>query len=132
MPQANLEIVGRTLEAAGREDWNALVEDLDPAVEIEDTDIPDADHYRGREGFFRWLADWSASWEAWRIEDVELRPAGDDTVVALFRMIVKGAGSGIEMERADAMVYSLHGGKIVKVSYYNDQAQALKAAGLSE
>jgi ketosteroid isomerase-like protein len=131
MPQANMEIVGRVLEAVGREDWDAVVEELDPAVEIEDNDIPDADHYRGREGFFRWLGDWNASWEAWRIEDVELRPAGDD-VVALFQIVVKGAGSGIELARADAMVYAFHDGKIVKCSYYNDQAKALEAAGLAE
>ena len=130
MSDQNVEVVGRTLAAARQQDWAALAAELDPDVEIDDRDIPDADEYRGQDDFFRWLERWGSSWESWRIEDVELRPSGDDTVVALFRMIVRGKGSGIEMERADAIVYGLRSGKIVKVVYYNDQSQALEAAGL--
>jgi hypothetical protein len=44
--------------------------------------------------------------------------------------VVTGSGSGIEMKRADALVCGLSDGKIVKMGYYNDQAQALTAAGL--
>jgi hypothetical protein len=55
---------------------------------------------------------------------------GDDTVLALFRMIATGKGSGIEMERADAVLYVLGRAKIVKVVYYNDQSEALEAAGV--
>jgi ketosteroid isomerase-like protein len=128
--QQNLEVVGRTFEAVGRRDWASVAAELDPDVEIEDRDIPDADEYRGRDGFFTWLERWGSSWESWRIEDIELRAAGDDTVVALFRMTATGKGSGIEMRRADAMVYGLRDGKIVNVVYYNDQSAALEDAGM--
>jgi len=47
-------------------------------------------------------------------------------------MVAKGRGSGIEINREDAIAYTLHGGKITRVEYYNDQQQALEAAGLSE
>jgi ketosteroid isomerase-like protein len=53
--QQNLEVVGRTFEAVGRRDWASVAAELDPDVEIEDRDIPDADEYRGRDGFFTWL-----------------------------------------------------------------------------
>src|SRR6266480_1358642 len=66
------------------------------------------------------------------IDDVDIRAAGDDQVIALFTMVVKGRGSGIELRRADALVASLRGGKATKLGYYNDQAQALEAVGLSE
>jgi hypothetical protein len=46
-------------------------------------------------------------------------------------MIATGKGSRIEMQRADAMVDVLRNGKIAKVTYYNDQSQALEAAGLA-
>ncbi|MGC2373214.1 MAG: hypothetical protein WA484_05000 [Solirubrobacteraceae bacterium] len=52
-------------------------------------------------------------------------------MIALFTMVVKGRGSGVELRRADAVVASFRGGKAVKLGYYNDQAQALKAVGLS-
>jgi ketosteroid isomerase-like protein len=128
MSDQNVEVVGRALAAAQREDWAALIQELDPDVEIEDRDIPDADEYRGRDGFLRWLERWNESWESWRMDHVELRAAGDDTVVVLFRLTATGKGSGIEMERADAMVDVLRNGKIAKVTYYNDQSRALEAA----
>jgi len=47
-------------------------------------------------------------------------------------MIVRGKGSGIELTREDAVLAEYRAGKIVRIGYYNDQAQALEAAGLSE
>ena len=132
MSQENVEVVRRALSLTIHEDWQAVLAYLDPAVEIDDTDILDADDYRGHDAFFKWLADWGESWESWRMEDIELRPAGEDHVVALFRMVVRGKGSGIELERQDALVYELRRGKIVRIGYYNDQRQALEAAGLRE
>jgi hypothetical protein len=38
----------------------------------------------------------------------------------------------IELTREDAVLGEFRGGKIVKVGYYNDQQQALDAAGLRE
>jgi ketosteroid isomerase-like protein len=128
MSDQNLEVVGRALAAAQREDWGALIQELDPDVEIEDRDIPDADEYRGPDGFLKWLERWNESWESWRMDQVELRPSGGDTVVVLFRLTATGKGSGIEMDRADAMVDVLRNGKIAKVTYYNDQSRALEAA----
>jgi len=47
-------------------------------------------------------------------------------------MIVRGKGSGIELARDDAALAEFRDGKIVRIGYYNDQAQALEAAGLRE
>ena len=54
----------------------------------------------------------------------------DDYVIALFRMIAKGAHSGLELERHDAIIYRIRGGKIVRIEYFNDQGLALEAVGL--
>lgn len=53
-------------------------------------------------------------------------------MLALFRMIAKGRGSGIEIEREDAVAYRLEKHKIVRLEYFNDRAEAFKAVGLSE
>ena len=50
----------------------------------------------------------------------------------LFRMIVIGKGSGIELARNDALVARFRDGKIVKLGYYNDQEYARRDAGQSE
>ena len=47
-------------------------------------------------------------------------------------MIVRGKGSGIELTREDAVLAQYREGKIVRIGYYNDQSQALRAVGLSE
>ncbi|MEO8037061.1 MAG: nuclear transport factor 2 family protein [Acidobacteriota bacterium] len=132
MSQDNLELVRRTLEAFVREDMEAVVAELDPEIEIDDTDIPDGDDYRGHDAFFKWLARWDEGWETSRIEDIEVLQGTDDRVVAPFRMIAQGKGSGIELERKDAIVCELRNAKITRIGYYNDQGKARKAAGLSE
>ena len=134
MSQENVEIVRRFVEAlvSGR-DWQPVLADLDDDVEIDDLDISlDTQRYRGHDGFRKWIADWSDSWESWRIQDVEVRPAGEDRLIALFVMFVEGQGSGIDLSRHDALVCTLRAGKIAKLVYYNDQQQALKAVGPEE
>ena len=132
MSQENVETVRRALAGVLGGAWLQVLAELDPAIEIEDTVIPDASDYRGHNGFFRWLERWNESWESWRLEDIELVPVGDDHVVGLWRMVAKGKGSGIELSRRDALICTLRAGKIEKGTYYNDQQQALEAVGLSE
>ncbi len=103
--------------------------ELDPELVIDDTDIPES---TGADSFYVWLARWDEAWENWRIEDVDLRPVGKDRTISLFKMIVRGKGSGMELTREDAVVADYRDGKIVRLAYYNDQRQALEAAGLLE
>jgi ketosteroid isomerase-like protein len=124
----NLELVRRRFAAALEDDWETALEALDPDVEIHDFDIPDAGGiYRGHQGYREWVKRWTEGWESTRMENPEFRAVGDDCVVALFRMITIGEHSGLELERDDAVVYRIRGGKIVRVEYYNDQEQALEA-----
>lgn len=102
-------------------------------VEIEDLDISlDAGHYRGHDSVRKWIGVWMESWESWSLEDVQVRPLGEDRAIGLFLVRAKGKGSGIELSRRDALVCTLRSGKIEKGTYYNDQQQALEAVGLSE
>jgi ketosteroid isomerase-like protein len=132
MSQENVELVQRIFEAVGRGDLEAAADTLDPDIEIVDFDIPDAGFYHGREGFFAWLARWDEGWESWKVEDLEFRSVGDAQVLALFRIVTKGKGSGIEMDRLDAIAYRLRDGKVIRSEYFNDRQQALEAVGLRE
>lgn len=137
MPQENVEVVRRFIEALPRAqssgDWEPVLPDLDPDVEIVDLDISlDAGAYQGRDSARRWIGDWMESWESWTLEDVEVQPVGQDQAIGLFLVRAKGKGSGIELSRRDAMVCALQAGRIAKITYYNDQRQALEAVGLRE
>ena len=137
MSRENADVVRRFIEALGRtqgsDDWQPVLAELDPDAEIDDLDISlDTDLYRGQDRVRKWVGVWNEAWESWRVEDLEIRPVGEDRVIALFLMRVKGKGSGIELSRHDAVVCSLRAGKIVEIGYYNDQQQALEAVGLPE
>jgi ketosteroid isomerase-like protein len=127
MSAENVELVRRRFGAALEDDWETALEAVDPNIEIHDFDIPDAGVYHGYEGLRAWVERWSEGWESWRMEDPEFRDGGE-SVVALFRIVAKGAHSGLELERDDAIVYRLRAGKIVRIEYYNDQDEALRRA----
>ena len=131
-PDDNVEVVRRGFMAAMEQDWPTALETLDPDAEIRDFDIPDAGVYRGHDGFLAWLEGWGEGWESWRADDPEFRAAGEDGVIALFRIVARGGHSGMELERDDAIVYRLRDGRIVRLEYFNDRRRALAAAGLDD
>jgi ketosteroid isomerase-like protein len=127
MSSENVDVMRRALEAVARRDYQAVVADIHPEVEIDDTDIPES---TGTDSFLEWVERWDVAFKSWRFEDVEIRAAGDEQVIALFQMVATGKESGIELSRPDAVVASFRDGNVVKVGYYNDQAVALQAVGL--
>jgi ketosteroid isomerase-like protein len=127
MSQESVEIVRGVMESfiAGDPVWDRLEAD----IEVHDHDIMDAREYRGHDGFASWLDNWGAAWTNFSMAPEQFLDAGDH-VVMVFRMKAIGRGSGIAVERQDAMVYSVRDGKIARVDYYNSKQQALDAVGL--
>ena len=52
-------------------------------------------------------------------------------MVFVFELTAKGKGSGVEVKRRDAMIWTIRDGNAVRLDYYNNESQALEAAGLS-
>jgi ketosteroid isomerase-like protein len=128
--QENVDIARQAFEhyfRTGEQRWDSI----DPKVEVHDHDIPDAGTYRGHEGYLRWLNDWGEAWDDFSMEPERWIDAGD-RVLFIFQMTAKGKGSGVEIKRRDAMLITLRDGKWARVDYYNNEVQALEAAGLSE
>ena len=129
MSLENVETTHRFTDAVVRGDYAAAAAECSHDVEIDDTDIPES---TGRDSVAAWLARWDEAWERWRLENLDVRPVGENRTISLFKMIVTGKESGIELARHDAVLADFRDGKIVRIGYYNDQSQALKAADLSE
>jgi ketosteroid isomerase-like protein len=130
MSQENVEIARRFHEHFDRT-GEPLWDVVDSEIEVYDHDIPDAGTYRGLEAYAGWLTNWSEAFEDFAMDLERLVDAGD-RVVSLFVMRATGRGSGATVERKDAMISTFRSGKIARVEYFNDQAQALEAAGRSE
>ena len=131
MSQENVELVQRGWEhfmATGEPLWEEVHEDF----EIHDHDILDAHEYRGRAGYARWLEDWGDACAEYSVEPEEFIDADDEHVILVLRLYATGRGSGVKVERQDAMVFTIRNGKGVCLDYYNSKQQALDAVGLEE
>ena len=130
MSQENVEIAQRAFEhfvRTGEPRWDTIAHD----IEVYDHDIPDAGTYRGHDGYVRWLANWGEAWDDFSMKAERWIDAGDKTVL-VFELTARGKGSGVEVKRRDAMVLTFRDGKTVRLDYYNNEPQALEAAGLEE
>ena len=130
MSQENVEVARRFhdhFDRTGEPLWGVI----DSEIDVYDHDVPDAGTYHGLAGFTEWLTNWGESFENSAMELERLVDAGDQ-VVSLIVMRATGRGSGVSVERKDAIVSTFQDGKITRIDWYNDQAQALEAAGLSE
>ena len=127
--EENVATTRRIGEALNRRDYAAAAAELSPDFEVDDTDIPES---TGADSLFEWMAQWDKAWDDWRIEDLEIRPVDEDRVLSLLRVVARGKGSGIELARDDAAITEFRDGKVVRIAYYNDRAQALAAAGIRE
>ena len=128
MSEANVENVKAAVAhfvATGEPMWSSTAED----IEVHDHDIPDAGVYRGHAGYAQWLEDWAGAWSEFSLEPEGFVEVGD-RVVVVFQMRATGRGSGVTVERKDAMVVEVRDGKAVRLDYYNDQQQAFQQVGI--
>ncbi len=130
MSQENVEIVRQAMAAFNARDRDRLLSMCDPEIEFHSA--AEQKTYRGLDEMVRYREDVDAVMEEFRIEEDRFLDAGSDRVVLLYRMVGRGAESGVPVSREVGAVWQLRDGKLLKGEIYLDQRQALAAAGLSE
>jgi ketosteroid isomerase-like protein len=134
MSQENVEIVRRTMKAYMVGDREAFYDFMAEDIEIR-PDVsrwPEAQPFRGLEEFRQFNAEIDQDWEGGaRAEIKEIFPVGD-RVVARTAWGGRGRASGIDLRSNLTGIFAVQDGRIVKIEYFFDHAQALEAAGLSE
>jgi ketosteroid isomerase-like protein len=106
----------------------------DPDIELRSAVVPALapKTYRGLDEMVRWRENLAVVMEDVHFEDSQFLDAGRDHVVHLYRLVGRGAGSGVPVNREIGALWQLRNGKLLKGEVYLDQREALEAAGLSE
>jgi ketosteroid isomerase-like protein len=126
MPSENIALVRRAHEALNSGDMDALVALCDSSFRLDMSNrVFNPAVYEGHEGIRRFHAEVRDVWESYVWEPEELIDAGSD-VVALLRASGRGRGSGVEVERETAMVWSVREGRATALRFFRDRDEALK------
>ena len=130
MSQENVEIVCRAMDAFNTRDRDRFLSFLDPEIEYES--LVEQKTYRGFAGMEQYRDDVDAVIDDFHTEEDRFLDAGRDRVLHLYRVVGRGAGSGVPVSRNNAILWQLRNGKLLKGQVYLDQREALEAVGLSE
>lgn len=129
MSDADLETVRRSYEALNRGDVQAALEALDPeAVWRDSPELPGGGEFRGRQSLQRFLQDFLAEWRDFRQEIEETVVAGD-RLGLIIRLTAVGRSSGIGVDTRYAHIWTMRGGRGVRVDAYRDPDAALGELG---
>jgi ketosteroid isomerase-like protein len=129
MSEKNVEFVKGIYAAYDRGDLDAVVAQVHPDVLARAHPI--GEEYEGREGFLRFIANWTEQFDQFQQIPEEFIDAGDRVIVRIHQR-GRGKGSGVPVEARFWLVHLLDDGKNRRVDLFDDEASALEAAGLSE
>ncbi|MBA3263608.1 MAG: nuclear transport factor 2 family protein [Thermoleophilaceae bacterium] len=132
MSQKNVEVVKEVLAAFSRYDFDGALEYMhrDVVLEMADED-PLYGKYVGREQVKTFWMSLFRFWDGWKVETERLEDAGD-TVVVVYRVLLRGRESGIPLEQRLAQLAKFRDGKVARTQLYRDVGKALEAVGLGE
>jgi ketosteroid isomerase-like protein len=132
MSRKNVEMVRDFIDAYNQRDFDAAVKDFDPEVEWVLPARQSSDSCRGPEEVRRFWEGLDDTFEELRLKPQEWVDVGDRVATRL-RHYGKGKGSGLEI---DAELYhqvaTFRNGRMVRIEYFGEWAEALEAAGLRE
>jgi len=131
MPQENVTLAYRALDAFNRRDVDAFLALMDDDVEAEPLNVAMEGGLHGQDGMRRWWENVLGIFPDWNGEVVEVRDLGDLTVGAL-HLRAHGADSDVPLDQTIWMAARWRRGKCVWWRTFNSRDEALEAVGLSE
>jgi len=132
MSRENVGIVRRAHEALNAGNIDELVTLCHQDFQLDMSDrVFNPATYQGHDGIRQFYSEVQEVWERYVWEPEEMRDEGD-VVVALLRTTGRGRGSGVEIDRKTAMIWTLRGGKALWLRFYREPERALEAAGLRD
>lgn len=121
-------------EALSRGGFDQALAYVHPEVEFEPPDeaVETPTGFKGHDALReRWNTLMEPFQDA-RFEARDFIDVDDDTVVAVFRIVVRGRASEVPVEAQPAYVLALRDGKIIQMRAYLHKDQAFEAVGLRD
>ena len=130
MSKENVEKARDFIAAYNRRDFDAAVEAFDPEIEWVLPPRQSSDSCRGPEEIKQFWNGLDETFDELQLEPQEYVDAGDRVATRL-RHSGRGKRSGIEIdEEMYHQVATFRAGRIVRMEYFGEWSEALKAAGL--
>ncbi len=107
------------------EEWKAMHHE--DVVVIPPPGWPEGEPAPNRDAWFTQAMRLTDSWEEQQIEIDELREVGAGRVLAAFRWVTRGKGSGIELATPLASISTVRDGRIARQEYFSTREAALEA-----
>jgi len=120
-----VELVGGILEAAKREDWDAILALYAPDAVWDTVGMGTFQGPAAIRGFWE---DWWASYEHLEIDVLEIREIGNGVVLAAFHFKGPPKGTTAEAQTYIALVYKWVHGRVANVTTYFDVDEGRAAA----
>ena len=132
MSQENLELAQMSLDAFNRRDRAAWMALMDPDVEaVPPPNWPESEPIRGSGAVWTFYVQNIEAFREGVLENAELIDAGDKGVVAQMRGKMHGRASDASVSFSYWPVSTIRDHKVVRMEWFADRAEALKAVGLS-
>jgi ketosteroid isomerase-like protein len=132
MSEQNIEIVRGIYEAFDQGDVQAALSRIDPECvwDLTNHSWPGDDQYFGHEGIVEVLMEFIGAFDDYTVEPERFIDAGDKVVV-ISHETARHKGSDVGIDRRQASVYTMRGGKAVRIDHYLDIDKGLQAAGVA-
>jgi ketosteroid isomerase-like protein len=132
MSKENVDATREFIAAYNRRDFDAAVASFDPDIDWVLPERQKSDSCRGPDEVRRFWEGIDETFDELRLQPQEFVDAGDRVATRL-RHYGRGKGSGIEIdEELYHQVVTFRAGRMVRIEYFGEWAEALEAAGLRD
>lgn len=127
--QENVDIVMRVFAAFGRRDNDAVFDAYEPDIEWNMEGYegwPDASSYHGIAGVKAFFRDWLRDFDDYGTAALDPLDLGDRVLITVYDR-ARGKGSGVQIERHHAQVWTFRETRVARIEVFHSRAAALAA-----
>jgi ketosteroid isomerase-like protein len=129
-----VEIVRAHIEAFRADDVESALSLIDPDIVQDTTRVRGVDGrvVHGHEALVREVRRWMGAFQGYDFDVQSIEQLGPGTVMVMIAERGSGKGSGAPVEQTMVGIYNVLDGKIIRVTGFTSEEEALAAVGLSE